>query len=205
MMKMPLEPPEPGQESRPKVARLEGAARRAAEFSVPQWISAFSSLVVASIAIWALLFSPASEALVRYLHSELTTRNLQIATLEAREQKLQLSVETHERELSLIEQKSSALVSELTSLTEQRDALQRQVAEIQSERNRLLTHIDEMGSNLSKTEFSLIKEKIRTQLSGVFVSTLPFANLGRTSQTARAKKLEICEEREMRIGTNRIK
>jgi septal ring factor EnvC (AmiA/AmiB activator) len=174
-----------------RIGKLEAAARRATEFSVPQWISAFSSLVVASIAIWALLFSSTSEALVKYLHSELATRNIQIATLEAREQKLQVSVESREKELSIIEQKSSALVGDLANLTEQRDTLQRQVANIESERNRLVTRVDEIGSNLSQTEFSLVKERIRAELSGKIVSTIPFHVGHNLAQGARLKKPEV--------------
>jgi hypothetical protein len=192
MESQPLGPQEAEKTRDYKVSWLEEAARSAAAFSIPQWISALSSLVVASIAIWALLFSSTSEALVKYLHSELATRNIQIATLEAREQKLQSSVESREKELSLIEQKSSTLVNDLAALADQRDTLQRQVAEIQTERNRLVIHVDEISSNLSKTEFSLIKEKIRAELSGKLVSTLPF-NVERrgVAKNAGPKKAEI--------------
>ena len=59
--------------------------------NVPQWMSAVCALALAALAIYGLFFSQTSQALVSYLQSELAVRNQHIATMELREQQLQLN------------------------------------------------------------------------------------------------------------------
>lgn len=142
--------------------------------NLPQWISAVSSATVTLIALWALFFSSTSEALIKYLHTELATRNLHIASLELHEQKLQNAVEIKEGQLKSIEQKSSELDAKLSSLSSERSSLEGQVTALGKERDVLTVKVNQVRSMLSETQFDLVKEKIRAELAGHIIITDPF-------------------------------
>jgi chromosome segregation ATPase len=113
---------------------------------------------LAALAIYGLFFSTTSQALVSYLQSELAVRNQRIASMELREQQLQLSI-------------SQTQVT-LGDLNEQRAGLERQVADLNAEREALSRKAESLGSTLSSTEFSLVREKISAKLASTIVSTL---------------------------------
>jgi hypothetical protein len=126
--------------------------------NVPQWISGICALFLALLAVYGLFYSPTSQALVNYLQSELTVRNQRIATLELREQQLQLSIS-----------QSQATLGDLNA---QKTTLEDQVANLNVERQALSRKAEELGSSLSNTEFSLVREKIGTKLASTMISTL---------------------------------
>ena len=128
----------------------DGSDRRVDWGNAPQWLSAVSALLLVGLAIYGLFFSATSQALVAYLQSELAVRNNRIAELELRERDLQQSV-AKSREV-------------LANLTEQRAQLDRQVAELKAEQEELSQRAKVLGSTLSSTEFSLVREKIFTGL-----------------------------------------
>jgi hypothetical protein len=126
--------------------------------NVPQWVSAICALALAFLAIYGLFFSTTSQALVAYLQSELAVRNQHIAALELRERELQLSVANAQ--------------SNLNGLADQKTLLEKQVALLNTEQESLTQKVKDLGSTLSKTEFSLVKEKIGAKLSSTIGSTL---------------------------------
>jgi cell division protein FtsB len=126
--------------------------------NVPQWVSAVCAFALAALAIYGLFFSTTSQALVSYLQSELAVRNQRIATMELREQQLQLSI--------------SQTQATLGDLNEQRTGLEKQVADLNAEREALSRKAESLGSTLSSTEFSLVREKISAKLASTIVSTL---------------------------------
>jgi hypothetical protein len=126
--------------------------------NVPQWLSGVCALFLALLAVYGLFYSQTSQALVTYLQSELTVRNQRIATLELREQQLQLSIS-----------QSQATLGDLNA---QKATLEDQVANLNVERQALARKAEELGSSLSNTEFSLVREKIRTKLASTMISTL---------------------------------
>jgi hypothetical protein len=119
--------------------------------NAPQWVSALCALALAGLAFYGFFFSTTSQALVAYLQSELAVRNQRIAALELREHDLQLSV--------------SSAQSNLGNLNDQKTVLEKQVAALNSERQSLTQRMKDLGSTLSKTEFSLVKEKIGAKLT----------------------------------------
>jgi hypothetical protein len=126
--------------------------------NAPQWVSAICALTLAGLAIYGLFFSSTSQALIAYLQSELAIRNQHIAGLELHERELQQSIST--------------ALSDLKGLAVQKETLQRQVASLNAEQQRLSTKNAELGNTLSTTEFSLVKEKIGAELSSKTVSTI---------------------------------
>jgi DNA repair exonuclease SbcCD ATPase subunit len=144
-----------------------------ANSSLAQWVSAITAVGVAFFGIWAFFFSPASTALINYLHSELAVRNSRIVELEARERDLQSSIGNREKELARIEQKTGQLQADVSALSDQRDLLQRQISAAEQERSRLEEQAKALAANLSRSEFQLVKEKIYTTLSSTIVSTVP--------------------------------
>lgn len=127
---------------------------------LPPWISATSAVVATIVGVWVLFFSPASRALVDYLHSEITARNNRIIILETRESELNASVSSRE--------------AELKSLGSQRDSLQQQIVKSEAERKDLLARVAEINLELSKKEFLLVKQEIATTLAGTIGNLLPF-------------------------------
>lgn len=119
--------------------------------NAPQWLSAVCAIVLASLAIWGIFFSETSQALVTYLQSELAVRNQRIATLELREQELQLSIATARQNLR--------------GLAEQKAELGKQVSQLKTEQDSLQTKVTQLGSTLANTEFSLIRERINSEMS----------------------------------------
>lgn len=142
--------------------------------NLPQWISAGTSVVTVSVALWALFFSPASQALVQYLQSELASRNYKIADLEAQESLLHLAVGRREQELNALGSKANELQGQLTGLASQRDQLQRQIVNLESERDLLASQIKDVDTKLGHTEFSLVKEKLAAQLSSRIIVVWPY-------------------------------
>lgn len=128
--------------------------------NVPQWISALCAFALAALAVYGLFFSTTSQALVSYLQSELAVRNQRIAAMELREQQLQTSIAQSQ--------------TILTDLNSQKSGLEKQVADLASEREALSKKAENLGSSLSVTEFSLVREKISAKLASTIVTTLSF-------------------------------
>lgn len=126
--------------------------------NIPQLVSAICAVALACLAIYGFFFSAASQALVSYLQSELAARNQHIAALELREQELQRSV--------------ASTQSNLSGLTEQKASLEKQVAQLNAEQETVSQKVNDLGATLSKTEFSLVKEKIGAKLSSTIGPTL---------------------------------
>ena len=116
-----------------------------------QIVSALTLATVAGIAIYALFFSPTSQMVVSYLHSELAERNSRISALEKREQELLASIGNREKELRSIEATAGTLTSEMAGLGSQRDQLSAQ--------------IDALRSTLVQTEFAFARDKIGVPLA----------------------------------------
>jgi hypothetical protein len=72
-------------------------------------ISALSAVLVAAIAIYALFFSPTSQMVVAYLHSELTLRNSQIGNLQTKVD--QVGSTLSQTELALVREKINQHIS----------------------------------------------------------------------------------------------
>lgn len=126
--------------------------------NIPQWLSAVCALALAILAFYGLFFSKTSQALVAYLQSELAVRNQRIAGLELREQQLQLSI--------------TQTQSTLGSLNNQKAGLDRQISELKDQQEALLKKADTLGSTLSTTEFSLVREKIGAKLASTIINPL---------------------------------
>lgn len=124
--------------------------------NLSQIISAVSAAGLAGLAIYGLFYSPTSQALVTYLQSELAVRNQRIASLELREQQLQLSVSTAQTTLG--------------DLAEKKALAEKQVAALNTEQEALSQKVKELGATLSTTEFSLVREKIGTKLASTIIS-----------------------------------
>jgi len=119
--------------------------------NAPQWVSAVCALALAVLAIYGLFYSKTSQALVTYLQSELAVLNQRIAGLELREQQLQLSVKSAE--------------SNLGGLAEEKSELEKQIAILRVEQDSYSKRVQELGSTLSGTQFSLAREKIGVRLA----------------------------------------
>jgi hypothetical protein len=119
--------------------------------NAPQWVSAICAFALTVLAIYGLFFSTTSQALVSYLQSELAVRNQRIAGLELREQQLQLSVKNAE--------------SNLGGLSEEKSELEKQVATLRVEQESYSKRVQELGSTLSGTQFSLAREKVGVKLA----------------------------------------
>lgn len=128
---------------------------------LPPWISATSAIVATIVGVWVLFFSPASKALVDYLHSEITVRNNRIMFLEAHENELRTSISNRE--------------TELKSLGIQRDSLQQQIAKDEAERNDLRARLDTIKVEVAQKEFLLVKQEIATMLAGTIGDLLPLS------------------------------
>jgi hypothetical protein len=126
--------------------------------NIPQGVSAICAVALACLAIYGFFFSAASQALVSYLQSELAVRNQHIAALELREQELQRSV--------------ASTQSNLSGLTEQKASLEKQVAQLNAEQETVSQKVKDLDAALSKTEFSLVKERIGAKLSSTIGPTL---------------------------------
>jgi hypothetical protein len=155
-----LNKPVPPESNQPVLLRGKASVLEFDWGNVPQWLSAICALALAGLAIYGFFFSATSQALVSYLQSELAVRNQRIAALELRERALQLSVTNAQ--------------SNLNALGEQKTLLEKQVAQLNSEQESLSQKVKDLGSTLSKTEFSLVKEKIGAKLHSTVGPTLAF-------------------------------
>jgi hypothetical protein len=134
--------------------------------NVAQWLSALVALMLALLTINGFFFSrSSSQELVAYLQSELAVKNQRIAVLEARQHELELSAKTAQ--------------SSLGDVARQKAALEKQVADLNSQQQSFSRKTQELDSNLAKAEFSLVREKIGARLS---------------SMTGRAIALRLVEE-----------
>jgi hypothetical protein len=129
------------------------------------------------LAIYGLFFSTTSHALVAYLQSELAVRNQRIASLEIREQQLQLSVKNAETSLG--------------GLSEEKSELEKRVAALKVEQENYSKRVQELGSTLSETQFSLAREKVGVKLasglSGLAVIRLHLGSDWLTPEGVRAQ------------------
>ncbi|TYO60785.1 hypothetical protein FXV83_41950 [Bradyrhizobium hipponense] len=114
--------------------------------NVSQIVSALCALALAILAIYGFLFSKTSQAFVGYLQSELALRNIRIVSLEQTEKDLQRSI-------------AESQVS-LGSLTEQKARLERQIADLEVAQQGYAKQVQELGTQLVGTTFSLVREKI---------------------------------------------
>jgi hypothetical protein len=150
----PPEPVQPASRGKASVLQFDWG-------NVPQWVSAMCALALAGLAIYGFFFSATSQALVSYLQSELAVRNQRIAALELRERTLQLSI--------------TSAQSNLDALGGQKISLEKQVAQLNSEQESLSQKVKDLGSTLSKTEFSLVKEKISAKQRSTVGPTMALA------------------------------
>jgi hypothetical protein len=141
--------------------------------ALPNWMSATSAVVVAVIAVWAVFFSPASEALVNYLHSELADRNVQISKLERREETLRLDIRDRESRLVELRRRGTLLQGNIDRLSTDRDELEDHVFRLDKERIRLEELLKEAQSHLSTAEFATVKEKLAGLLASLIVVSWP--------------------------------
>lgn len=114
-------------------------------------VSAACALALALLAFYGVFFSQTSQDVVRYLQSELALRNSRIATLEQTEQDLQRSILSSQ--------------SSLNGLSEQKAELEKQVANLKTAQESFSKQVQELGSMLAGTTFSLIREKISVALA----------------------------------------
>lgn len=136
---------------------------------IAPWISAISALSLAALAIWAAFFSPASQALVGYLQSELAARNLRVTQLESRELELKLS--------------TANLEKQITELSKQKSELQKQTDLLEKERAELSAGLSDAKSRLVKTRFA------NRYNEAVIVVTWPIYIIGRSN--SKAQRFEV--------------
>lgn len=157
--------------------------------NVPQWVSALCAVLLAGLAVYGVFFSSTSQALVNYLQSELAVRNQRISGLEQRETELQTSINNAQQDLA--------------GLGEQKSSLEKQVANLKEEQQTLTAQIQTLGSNLSKTTFDYVREKISVQLTAglgeLYVTALQLSDELSKPEGTRARTLRPFEIQIRRI------
>jgi len=141
--------------------------------TLAEWISALASVATLGVGVWAFFFSSASQALVDYLHSELASRNNKIISLEAQEARLHLAVSQREAELSSLGKKTAELQGDLAQLSSQRERLQQQISQLEVERSALTARVAEAATDLLRSQFSMVREKLVGKLTSTLVVTWP--------------------------------
>jgi hypothetical protein len=121
--------------------------------NISQIVSAVAAIALALLAIYGFFFSKTSQALVSYLQSELALRNIRIVSLEQTERDLHRSI-------------AESQVS-LNGLSEEKASLEKQIATLKLAQESYAKQVQELGTQLAGTTFSLVREKISVSLASV--------------------------------------
>ena len=135
-----------------------------------QLISAGTALVTVALAIYALFFSSASQALIQYLQSELAYRNKVISNLQDTKDNLERSISARELQFQKLTAEANELQSSIASLAKQRSEAEAQVRSLKEEQSVLSQAVIEARSRSTQNEFSYIKERLVGRSEAVIVA-----------------------------------
>lgn len=161
----------------PSVGKSETVAPRP-KSNWAQIASAVISFATVALAFYALFFSSASQVVIQYLQSELTSRNQRIMNLESTKESLERSISVKESNIELLDKKSSELQLSISQYEAQKMDMEKRLQALREEQEFLQRAAAEARKQSTQNEFSYIKEKIYSSTNSIFIMTWPIRIIG---------------------------